>query len=720
MISQVFIFTLFIASAFALNVTEVDFNQNATATLHKTSRYGSSSSDLIVRRGNIFTSTFTFTNFTDEEFAQMKFQLMYTWDRYEPGFVDIAKNFGRSNYYTPGHWSVHSVKKEVVENSTKITYDFSVPLNAAVGSYSLVVKSNDSIVYDSRTANNVTVYVLFNPYHKSDQVYMNSQTQLEEYLESDVGAVYTGSNYWVSGKQWIFGQYDPVVLVSVMKLLDNHFDTYNGDVSYDARTDPILFSRKVAFMVHNYHSNKGLMEGRWHGSFEGGVRPSDWTSSVPIFEKYLETNRPVLYSQCWVFAAVAVTVLRTVGVPSRPITTFDAAHNTQNDLVVHKCNSFNAPWNLRKYCDADTIWNFHSWAEAWMTRPDLCAEEDYCPNFSGWQVVDGTPQEPSEHDRQYLVGPSPKSAIIHGHVKAKYDSTFVFAEVAAPVVTWNIENDILKEPLSISYTQVGSKIVTKKLNSTEPSDYEDITYTYKSPDADWHRVALINAFETKNFSTEMIGHNLTKEAVVVLEVTKPREIYVGQNITLNVTLTNKHPSENQTVRYTIRVDSMYYTGGLHQNVMEKEFTVLLMPNETQTSEVTISFDDYYYKLVDLMHLNLITKLHAQESDYSSFSEEDFHISTPVVSIRNESKFQLNQPVSLIVEMTNSLPLRLTNCALSLTGLRSITSVNIPTIHSNETMHSKIVTIFDAPHPALFAIIDCDQLTNIHGSMTVRL
>lgn len=718
MIQQTFILAVLIGSALSLNVTDVDFNQNATASLHKTDRYTSSSSDLIVRRGNIFTSTFTFDNLTGDELTEMKFQLMYTWDRYEPGFVDIEKNSGRSNYYTPDHWSVHLVNKEVNENTTKITYDFSVPLNAAIGSYALVIKSNESIVYNSKESANVTVYVIFNPYHKSENVYMNNQAHLAEYLESDVGAVYTGSNYWVNGKQWIFGQYDSVVLVSVMKLIDNHFETYNGNINYTVRTDPIEFSRKVAFIVHNFHSSRGLMMGRWHGSYSDGRHPSDWTSSVPIFEEYLQTNYPVKYSQCWVFAAVAVTVLRTVGVPSRPITTFDAAHNSQDDLVVHRCNSNDAPYFLRKYCDGDSIWNFHSWAEAWMTRPDLCEEEDACPNYAGWQVVDGTPQEPSIHDGKYIVGPSPKAAVLHGHVKAKYDSSFVFAEVAAPVITWNIVNNSLAGVISVSYHGVGTKIVTKKLNDTG-SEHEDITDTYKNPDPDWHRVALVNAFQTKGIDTAWIGHNLTQKSVVELTVTKEREIFVGQNITLNVTIKNNHESENQTVRYTIRVDSVYYTGGLHQNVFENEFAMVLMPNETQTSEIVIPFDDYYYKLVDLMHMNLITKVHAAESDFTSFKEEDFHIATPHVSIRNENDFKLNQPVSLVVEMTNSLPLHLTNCALSLTGLRSITSVNIPTIHPNETMINKIVTIFDDVHPALFAIIDCDQLTNMHGSLTVR-
>ncbi len=38
---------------------------------------------------------------------------------------------------------------------------------------------------------------------------------------------------------------------------------------------------------------------------------------------------------------------------------------------------------------SDSIWNFHVWVEAWMTRPDLPK------GYGGWQAIDATPQERS-------------------------------------------------------------------------------------------------------------------------------------------------------------------------------------------------------------------------------------------------------------------------------------------------------------------------------------
>ena len=38
----------------------------------------------------------------------------------------------------------------------------------------------------------------------------------------------------------------------------------------------------------------------------------------------------------------------------------------------------------------DTVWNFHVWNDAWMTRPDLPT------GYGGWQAIDATPQETSD------------------------------------------------------------------------------------------------------------------------------------------------------------------------------------------------------------------------------------------------------------------------------------------------------------------------------------
>jgi hypothetical protein len=81
-----------------------------------------------------------------------------------------------------------------------------------------------------------------------------------------------------------------------------------------------------------------------------------------------------------------------------------------------------------------SIWNFHVWVDAWMTRPDIPNKEG-----DGWQAIDGTPQEQSKgpaeapfNTKDYRCGPAPLSLI-----KAfqrdkmdfqKYDVAFVAGE----------------------------------------------------------------------------------------------------------------------------------------------------------------------------------------------------------------------------------------------------------------------------------------------------
>jgi len=46
-------------------------------------------------------------------------------------------------------------------------------------------------------------------------------------------------------------------------------------------------------------------------------------------EKYLKSGgTPVKYGQCWVFSAAAVTICRALGIPSRPITNYVSAHDS--------------------------------------------------------------------------------------------------------------------------------------------------------------------------------------------------------------------------------------------------------------------------------------------------------------------------------------------------------------------------------------------------------
>ena len=122
-----------------------------------------------------------------------------------------------------------------------------------------------------------------------------------------------------------------------------------------------------------------------------------------------------------------VPVMRVLGIPSRVVSIFNSAHDTNSNLVIEeyythtgtKLNlSKDSIWLVLKshlfmlyflhngifFCDCKhcnkglctcvcvcpyMCRNFHVWVECWMRRSDLT------PEFDGWQVLDPTPQEKS-------------------------------------------------------------------------------------------------------------------------------------------------------------------------------------------------------------------------------------------------------------------------------------------------------------------------------------
>ena len=65
------------------------------------------------------------------------------------------------------------------------------------------------------------------------------------------------------------------------------------------------------------------------------------------------------------------------------------------------------------------------------------ARADLPPGYGGWQVIDATPQETS--DGLYRTGPSSLESVRRGEIGYMYDSAFVFSEVNADVVHWQLD-----------------------------------------------------------------------------------------------------------------------------------------------------------------------------------------------------------------------------------------------------------------------------------------
>ncbi|KAJ8259400.1 hypothetical protein GJAV_G00168840 [Gymnothorax javanicus] len=140
----------------------------------------------------------------------------------------------------------------------------------------------------------------------------------------------------------------------------------------------------------NASGDRGVLEGRWGTDFFDGVPPTHWNGSVDILRRWNKYyHHPVKYGQCWVFAAVMCTVLRCLGIPCRPVTNYESAHDTHGNLII---DEFYSDFGVKPKESHDSVWNFHVWVEGWMRRPDLQGNAVY----DGWQVLDPTPQELSD------------------------------------------------------------------------------------------------------------------------------------------------------------------------------------------------------------------------------------------------------------------------------------------------------------------------------------
>ncbi|GLD72753.1 protein-glutamine gamma-glutamyltransferase 2-like protein, partial [Lates japonicus] len=261
----------------------------------------------------------------------------------------------------------------------------SAPYPSLVAVYNLLVHIETK--YNRKSYAVGSFVLLCNPWLKDDPVYMPLDAQIQEYIKSDYGLVFMGTSLNVRSRPWSYGQYEPGVLEACLRLLQvspQHLSDKHKD--YIRRADPVYLSRVVCAMV-NCNDDLGILEGKWQGSYKDGVKPTDWSGSADILHHWVSSNySPVRYGQCWVFASVLCTVMRVLGIPSRVVTVFNAAHDGNgNQKIEEFYSSTGEKLNLSK----DSIWNFHVWVECWMRRLDLGAE------FDGWQIVDPTPQEKS-------------------------------------------------------------------------------------------------------------------------------------------------------------------------------------------------------------------------------------------------------------------------------------------------------------------------------------
>lgn len=618
--------------------------------------------ELLIRRGQEFSLEITF----DREFTtgidglRLGFEIG-TKPMISKGTAVVVE--ASSTDAPKGQWSAKIAKV----TGNKVALSVCSPATAQVGKWDVYVETTapgakqvtESVI--SRYLPAKTVTVIFNPWCKDDDVFMADEDERAEYVLNETGKVYTGNENQISYVPWTFGQFDDVVIKCVLWLLDN-----KSRLDVQQRGDVVRLVRDISAFV-NSNDERGLMEGRWDGSYQDGTSPTKWINSTAILRQYLETKKPVKYGQCWVFSAVTTTICRCLGIPVRSVTNFSSAHDTDGSMSIDM--HFTAAGVPLEDENVDSIWNFHVWNEVWMARRDLPS------GYGGWQAIDATPQETS--GGIFCVGPASVTAIKQGLVTLPYDTGFVFAEVNADRINWvRDESGSYKkfvEPNVIGWN-ISTKSCPKKTRyEWGRDDREDVTHAYKYPEGSWEERAAVKqamASSTKPEAYEKSADDLT--------FTSDDKVLVPLGGPFDVPIKVKNNSASRrSVSIAMTCSSVYYTGVPHKVIKFTRHTGSLAAGEEKTFSMSVTWKDYAGLLVDQYDVRVQTLASVTETKQVYLYHDNFRLSLPALKVQVPETVQAGGPFAVKVSFTNPLPTALTNCIYTVDGSGLLRPAELP-------------------------------------------
>ncbi|KAL4705624.1 hypothetical protein ACJJTC_002010 [Scirpophaga incertulas] len=693
-----------------LTVDVVHFYPRENAQTHNTVKYevvnDENPTTTIVRRGQPFNGVVRFTRPFNEENDMV--QLLFTLGD-NPRMDTQGSIFIRRDVVTDKHsWSA---KLLVVQEDT-VSFEVSTPVSVPVGSWAVRVVTR----LKSSTAREIydfdqDLYILFNPWNPDDQTYMEDCSLLQEYLLNDVGKVWVGPIKTTRGKPWFYGQFDAVVLPACMFMLDR------AGMPFHQRGDPVKVTRVISRIV-NSNDDDGVLVGRWDGQYADGTAPSDWIGSVDILAQYLETQEPVPYGQCWVFAGVVTTVCRALGIPSRVVSNLVSAHDANSSLTVDKYYTENMEemdFDPNNPVGADSIWNYHVWNDVWMARPDLPA------------AIDATPQETSAG--MYQCGPAPLEAIKQGVVGVAHDVEFMLASVNADLMRWR-RDPTAEAGYSVVDTNnfhIGRMILTKKPYVFDPlgdEDREDITAQYKHREGTAsERLALMNGVRYSERAKRYyaVVSNLTND--IVFNLRDIDNVYIGEEFRIIVDIQN-NSNEARHIKASLSATSVFYNGVKSDIVKKVEGKIVVGPNKNEQISISVKAEEYLPKLVEYCNMKISAMAIVDETKQSWADDDDFQVLKPNIHVKFNEDLIIGQPATAELSFANPLNQPLTQCEFRLTSSgiagrtlkaptgdaepKGLITAQIPVV-PNKTGQINLIAIFISA-----------ELKDINGAATVEV
>ncbi|XP_037627165.1 protein-glutamine gamma-glutamyltransferase K-like [Sebastes umbrosus] len=675
-----------------LNVKSIDLMKSKSGenrTEHHTDLY--QSDDFIIRRGQTFQMWITlsrpFSPATDTLHLELKTGPLPAVSKGTHVIIPLVEEL------EDDRWEAAVVSRD--DKRMKLSVNSSP--KAVIGRYQLTVETNcpnGQTVSTHDPANDI--FLLFNPWCEDDTVFMHSEDERQEYVLNDIGRMYYGTENQIAVRTWNYGQFDDGILAACVYVLEKSGTPPSG------WGDPITVVRVISAMI-NSPDDRGVLEGDWSGDYWGGTSPTVWSGSVEILKEYHNNDgSPVKYGQCWVFAGVFNTVLRCLGIPSRTVTNYSSAHDTDVSLTTDVYLDENL--DPIDHLNTDSIWNFHVWNDCWMARSDLP------PGFGGWQAVDATPQETSMGT--FRCGPASLAAVRNGHVYFKHDTPFVFAEVNSDKIYWQRNIDGTFKQIYSEKKKMGHFISTKAVGTDER---KDITHLYKHPEgSEEERIAVETAC---SYGSKAEAYSSPTAEDVSVEVTMQGEgPEMGKDADLTIVFRNSS-SEHRRLLLHSQVAVMYYTGVHKATVRRDKTDVDLLPNEEKNVEWTLEYKDYKDHLIDQAALMLTLSCRVKETQQVLATQFSFRLRTPNLKMKPIGNAVVGEKMAVEILFTNPLPQVLKDVIFHVEGLGLLTArkIHYGDIGSRASVSLTEHLVPTLPGPRkLLASLDCRQLTQVHG------
>lgn len=677
----------------ALSIKSCDFHAAENNKEHHTDAI--SSQHLILRRGQSFTITLNFRAPAHIFLSALKKVALIAQTGEQPSKTSKTQAiFPISSLGDKKGWSAAVVERDAQHWTISVT----TPVDAVIGHYSLLLQVSGKKQYPLGQFT-----LLFNPWNRDDAVFLQNEVQRTEYVLNQDGFIYLGTADCIQEEPWDFGQFERDVMDLSLNLLS--VDKQVKDWSQPAHVACI-----VGALLHALKKKSVLPISQTQAAQQGALLYKR-RGSVPILRQWLTgRGRPVYESQAWVFAAVACTVLRCLGIPARVVTTFDSAQGTNGSLLVDEY--YNEEGLQNGEGQRGHIWVFQTSVECWMNRPDLSL------GYDGWQILH--PRAPNGVGVLGSCNLVPVKAVKEGDLQLDPAVPELFAAVNASCVVWKCCEDGKLELTNSNRKNVGNSISTKVVGSDR---CEDITQNYKYPEGSLQEKEVLERVQKERMK---LGEDTCPPSCepgdplhLFLEV--PSSQPLRGNGRLSVALINPTDKEKE-VELVIAAQALYYNGVLATGLWRQKQFLMLGPNQVLRLSTSLSFSCFEQNPPENTFLRVTAMARHSHAGFSCFAQEDVVISRPNLVIEMPKRATQYQPLTASVRMHNSLDAPMQNCIISIFGRGLIhreKRYGLGSVWPGSSLHTQFQ--FTPTHLGLQRLtveVDCDMFQNLTGHRSV--